>query len=125
MKKLILLIVLVSTGFFVNAQNTAAKPKEKPDANTRATRLTETMNTQLGLTANQKTKAFAINLERAKGMDANHAKNAENKDELAKGKNVILTKWDKDIRAILTADQLPKWNKYIEEQKVNHSEVKE
>lgn len=120
MKKTLLLIAFIATGLIANAQGTTtaakqdAKPVAKqqgPDASARAASNTDKMTTVLALTADQKPKVQAINLEKAKAMDANNQKNGKDAKALEAEKQKVIAKWETDLKAVLTADQFTKLKK--------------
>lgn len=106
MKSILVLFAFVLTTTFVQAQTaqTPVSPTER--AHTSALRLQK----QLGLTAEQTASAEAVILARNAEMDAVKAdvnKTQEQKDsELA----VIRANKEKDIQALLTPDQLIRYN---------------
>ena len=113
MKKILLLIAFVATGLLANAQGGATKQEAAPsqqgqNATARATKTTDRMTTALTLTDDQKPKVQAINLEKAKAMDANNQKNAKDAKALDAEKQKIITKWETDLKAVLTDDQMTK-----------------
>lgn len=115
MKKLILLLAFVTAGLFANAQVAGSAPKL--DANARATKLTETIDKVTTLTAAEKPKVLAINLERTKAADANRTKNDKDQGAFSTEKTRIAQKWMSDLQAALTPDQFAKLKAYQAEQK--------
>ena len=111
MKKIFLISAFLFSGVIINAQNeTVAKPasgvKEKPaDAETRATKQTAEMDKIATLTPEQKTKVYAINLEKDKLVDAAHTKAGEDKTAFEAERKEINAGRRKEIGAILTAEQ--------------------
>jgi hypothetical protein len=110
MKKILLLIAFVATGLFANAQDAASKPAAKKatsaDATARATKNTEKMTTVLKLTEVQRPQVLKINLEKATAMDANKAKNSKDQKASETEKQRIITKWETDLKGVLTPDQI-------------------
>ena len=101
--------LLASIGLSTMAQQRGG---ERPTPEQRATKMTEKMAEELSLSDDQKKQVLEINLERAKKMDLdradrmkeNEAKKAENdtrKEEMKKQ--------DEQIKAVLTEEQLAKW----------------
>ena len=115
MKKILLLVAFVATGLLANAQGGAMKqeaaPGGRPDANTRATNITERMTQALTLTDAEKPKVMAINLEKAKAMDANQVKNGKDQKAFEAEKTKVTLKWDTDLKGVLTAEQYTKFEK--------------
>ena len=115
MKKIIVLIAFLATGLIINAQDakptskTSAKPTEKqkdPDATARATKNTEKMTTVLKLTEVQRPQVLKINLEKATAMDAYKAKNSKDQKASETEKQRIITKWETDLKGVLTPNQI-------------------
>ena len=126
MKKILLLIAFVATGLFANAQGAmqqqAAPAKQtSQDATARATKITDKMTTALTLTADQKPKVMNINLEKAKAMDANEKKNGKDAKAFQAEKEKIHTKWEADLKGVLTAEQMTKFQKMEADQKAKNN----
>ena len=115
MKKVILLFIAMLTFTFANAQG-AGKP-EKADAATRATKMTEKMAKVVTLTAEQKSKVQAVNLESIKSMDLNQEKLGDKPNEFEVEKQKISKKWDTEMAAIITEAEVVKWKKHQADEK--------
>lgn len=115
MKKVILLFIAMFAFTFANAQG-AGKP-EKVDAATRATKMTEKMSKVLTLTAEQKSKVQAINLESIKLMDLNQEKTGDKPNEFEAEKQRISKKWDTEMAAVITEAEVVKWKKHQADEK--------
>ena len=111
MKKLILFSGLLLAGLTMNAQSATktANPQQTEDPAVRANKDTERMAQELSLTADQKSKIYNINLEKAKALDAAKQKDGSNQQAFADDRKVIRTEREKEIKAVLTADQATKW----------------
>lgn len=73
----------------------------------------------LNLTPDQKTKAYNILLEKNKQMEASKQKNGTNQQAFEDERKVIRTERDKELKAILTADQQAKWLQLKKDQRAN------
>jgi len=121
MKKAILTLAIAVMGLTAAfAQDTTRrerKPMPKLTAEQRAERFTSRLEKQLSLTADQKTKIYAIELENAKKMDAfRSADQTERKEKMKQGKAVMEQQKAK-IDAILTAEQKTKMEAFRAEAK--------
>jgi Spy/CpxP family protein refolding chaperone len=110
MKKIILTLgLMASIGLSAMAQQRGG---ERPSPEQRATKMTEKMAEELSLTADQKKQVLEINLAQAKKMDqerqdqmkANEARKAE-----MDARREEMKKQDEQIKAVLTEEQLGKW----------------
>ena len=128
MKKFFMVSVIALSALTVNAQSdnaTAGKQHDKksvdkgnrPDATTRATKITEHMAKKLILTAEQKPKVFNINLDKAKKIEALHTKSGADKKGLGKERKAIEQERDTELKGVLTLEQYEKWHKWKEEKK--------
>jgi hypothetical protein len=100
MKKYILSIAL-----FVAVASSSFAQQQVAPAEARAKWLVENSTKGATLTAEQKTKIYAISLERATAVDAIRAEAGEgNKPNAAKMKAVV-QKFDSDLNSILTDEQ--------------------
>ncbi|WP_443939368.1 hypothetical protein [Pedobacter sp. MW01-1-1] len=119
MKKAILTIVIAVMGFSAAFAQNGAKRKQLANltAEQRAERATAGLDKQLSLSADQKTKVYAIQLERAKKMDAykgeDKAALKENKKEI----KALLEKSQSDLDAVLTPEQKTKYEAFKAEKK--------
>lgn len=125
MKKLLLFSGLLIAGLAVNAQ-TAAKNQtaatqqaQSEDPVAKTNKQTERMAQALNLTPDQKTKAYNILLEKNKQMEASKQKNGTNQQAFEDERKVIRTERDKELKAILTADQQAKWLQLKKDQRAN------
>jgi hypothetical protein len=116
MKKIVLLSALLIAGISINAQTrAAAKPAETQQAQdpaTKATAQTARLDQAVILTAAQKEKAYAINLDKNKQMSAA----AGNKATFEAEKARIKQEREKELSAILTPEQQTKFKTAKEEQ---------
>ncbi|HEX8516983.1 MAG TPA: hypothetical protein VF868_12340 [Bacteroidia bacterium] len=106
MKKLILLSALLIAGITVNAQ-TATRTQQAPDASAKATKQTENLDKVVSLTAPQKEKVQAINLSKNTAVNAA----ASNKTTFEANRSKINAEREAEIAAVLTPEQLVKFNK--------------
>lgn len=129
MKKLLMISIVVASTMLLQAQTTSSasasekskmeRKANRPDANTRATRMTEKMTKQLMLTEEQKPKVFGINLDKAKKIDALHeqVKAGGNKKDMAAKRKAIEQERDAELKGVLTPEQYEKWTKWKAEKK--------
>lgn len=105
MKKLLftaaLLTGLITAGF---AQQGPQKEQKSPEE--RARRMTEALEKKLNLTADQKSKVYEINLDRAKKMEAMRRENEKKMAEKMEKRRDLTEESDKKLEKVLTADQL-------------------
>jgi periplasmic protein CpxP/Spy len=110
MKKIILTLGLMAfIGLSAMAQQRGG---ERPTPEQRATKMTEKMAEELSLSADQKKQILEINLERAKKMDQDRAermKETEARKEEMDSRREEMKKQDERIKAVLTEEQLGKW----------------
>jgi protein CpxP len=123
MKKIILLFAIITTGLFVNAQSDAKAPTAQDPAS-KAKNMTAKMTQMLTLTADQQTKVMNINLEKATAMETNRTKSGNDKAAFAQEKKRINDKWNTDLAAVLTADQMTKFKQMETEQKAKNANAK-
>lgn len=103
MKKIILTLgLMASIGLSAMAQQRGG---ERPSPEQRATKMTEKMAEELSLTADQKKQVLEINLAQAKKMDQ------ERQDQMKanEARKAEMKKQDEQIKAVLTEEQLAKW----------------
>jgi protein CpxP len=122
MKKIILLLAIITTCLFTNAQNDAKT--NQPDAATKAKSMTAKMTKELTLTTDQQTKVMSINLERTTAMEANRTKSGNDKTVFEQEKKRINDKWNKDLAVVLTADQMAKLKQMEADQKAKNAGAK-
>jgi Spy/CpxP family protein refolding chaperone len=106
------LFSVITMAFSVSAQDkTEASDKYRShDPEARAKKQTEMMKTQLGLTAEQASKVESINLKYAQ-------KGKEQREAIHKQMKSLREEREKDMTAILTKEQIEKYNKLKEEYK--------
>ena len=105
MKKLFVIsIMLAATVTFATAQQ---RQRQTPEESAKA--YTERMETLLTLTAAQKTKIQAINLDLAKQMNAQFQSNQGNREAMLAAMQAIEKKRDDQYKPVLTADQYKKY----------------
>ncbi len=106
MKKLFAIAVLfvMSVGF-VSAQGFQNSTPEE-----RAKMLTDRMNELLSLTADQKTKVEAINLDYSKKLSEQMTAAGGDRDAMRSKMQEMNTERDKKFKEILTADQFKKYS---------------
>ncbi|MEO6904516.1 MAG: hypothetical protein ABI315_15400 [Bacteroidia bacterium] len=128
MKKKLIVAVMALGALTVSAQTDNAAnnsqnnkksidKSQRPDANTRATKMTDQMTKKLLLTEDQKPKVLAINLDKAKKVDALRASTDKNKKELMTNRKAIEQERDTELKNVLTLDQYEKWHKWKDEKK--------
>ena len=116
MKKLFVIsIMLVATITFAAAQQ---RQRQTPEESAKA--YTERMDTLLKLTADQKTKIQAINLDLAKQMSTQMQNNQGNREAMTKAREEIEKKRDEKYKPVLTADQ---FKKYLEDKEQRQKEM--
>ncbi|NTE01178.1 hypothetical protein G6M26_02520 [Agrobacterium tumefaciens] len=112
MKKAILTIAIAVMGFTAafaqDSSRTARKQMPKMTAEQRAEKATSRLEKKLSLTADQKTKIYAVELENAKKMEAwRKTDHSDMKGKMDERKTAMKEQKAK-IDAILTADQKTK-----------------
>ncbi|MDQ1138868.1 MAG: hypothetical protein ABWZ79_02665 [Pedobacter agri] len=112
MKKAILTIAIAVMGltaaFAQDSTKRVRKPMPKMTAEQRAEKATARLEKELSLTADQKTKIYAIELENAKKVDAfRSADQADRKEKMKEGRATMQAQKAK-IDAVLTAEQKTK-----------------
>ncbi len=127
MKNAILLAVcLLSMTTVINAQegqkhkSTEKTSKEKLTAEQRAKKQVETLNTEVALTDDQKTKIYNLALTKVKKVDEIRAKykgQPENKDASEREILTVKQEFRKNVNALLTPEQ-------AEKAKAKHKEMK-
>jgi hypothetical protein len=123
MKKLLILLAILSTGLIANAQTQEKAPKLKPEA--RAAKMTDKMSSVILLSADQKAKVNDINLNRAKAMDLNREKAGSNTAVYNGEKERIIQKWNNELKAVLSAEQIQKLKDYAASQKQNSNQLED
>jgi Spy/CpxP family protein refolding chaperone len=117
MKKLFVIsIVLVATITFAAAQQGQGQRQRQTPEESAKTQ-TERYEKLLNLTADQKTKIQAINLELAKEMSTKMQNNQGNRENMRTIFQEIDKKRDEKFKPVLTADQFKKYVDDKEEQR--------
>ncbi|UKT65542.1 DUF4890 domain-containing protein [Pedobacter mucosus] len=121
MKKLILTLAIAVMGFTaVFAQDAAKKDRRsmpKLTAEQRADKATGLMEKKLNLNADQKTKVYALELSKAKKMDALRAEDRSAMKGKMQSMKADRDKSNADLDKILTADQKTKLDAFRAEAK--------
>jgi Spy/CpxP family protein refolding chaperone len=121
MKKAILTIAIAVMGLTAAfAQDTtkhARRPMPKMTAEQRADKVTARLEKQLSLTADQKTKIYAIELENAKKMDTWRSADKGDMKGKMKERKAAMDEQKAKIDAVLTADQKTKMDAFRAEAK--------
>ncbi|GAA4205723.1 hypothetical protein GCM10022289_25620 [Pedobacter jeongneungensis] len=116
MKKAILTIAIAVMGLTAAfAQDTtkhARRPMPKMTAEQRADKVTARLEKQLSLTADQKTKIYAIELENAKKMDTWRSADQGDRKGKMKERKAAMDEQKAKIDAVLTADQKTKMDAF-------------
>jgi len=121
MKKLILTMAIAVMGFTATfAQDStrrAKRPMAKLTAEQRAEKSTSMMEKKLNLTTAQKEKVYAIELDRAKKMDAFRTEDKAAMKGKMKERKADLDKTKADLDKVLTAEQKTKLDAFRAEAK--------
>ena len=105
MKKLFVIsIMLIATITFASAQQ---RQRQTPEESAKT--YTERMEKLLTLSADQKTKIQAINLDLAKQMNAQWQNNQGNREAMRSSIQAIEKKRDEQYKTVLKADQFKKY----------------
>jgi len=118
MKKLILTTVLIVASVTI----ATAQQRQTRSIEERAKMQDEFMETQVGLTDDQKSTIQAINLEFAKQLDEERQKNRGDRDAMRTKMREIDTARDAKYKEVLTEEQ---FNKYLEEKAKRENELQE
>ena len=86
--------------------------------------MTERMSTRLGLSADQKAKIQALNLEKARKMSAFKERRANDRKKAVEEAKAYKQDWDKELKTILTTEQYTEWQKQKAEKKASHRDKK-
>ncbi len=130
MKKLIILTSAIVFGTMVSFSQTEKKEtpptsktekleRKKLDPAERAKKQTERIAIKLGLTEDQKIKVNAINIAKNKKMEAVANTKPEDKEAFAKERRKINQERGKEIKALLTSEQIVKWEEMKKEHKAH------
>jgi len=121
MKKLILTMAIAVMGFTATFAQDSAKRAKRPMAKLtveqRAEKSTSMMEKRLSLTADQKQKVYAIELDRAKKMEAFRTEDKAAIKGKMKERRADLEKGKADLDQILTNDQKSKLDAFRAEAK--------
>ncbi|WP_293309371.1 hypothetical protein [Pedobacter sp. UBA5917] len=121
MKKAILTIAIAVMGLTAAfAQDTTKRERRampKMTAEQRAEKVTAKLEKQLSLTADQKTKIYAIELENAKKMDAWRTADKSDIKVKMKERKAAIDEQKAKVDAVLTADQKTKMDAFRAEAK--------
>ncbi|MCE3279342.1 MAG: hypothetical protein K0S44_1533 [Bacteroidetes bacterium] len=120
MKKLLLISSFLIAAITVNAQTTAAQTRSERSANgpaEKATQQTNSLDKAVTLTTDQKEKAYTINLQLNEALKTA----AQNKANFEDEKKRIKTEREKNIMAILTAEQQAKFTKALADKRAAKS----
>lgn len=134
MKKLFFALLFASGLLVANAQTTPpppANPPAKPhkprlEAPARAKKQTDRMAVKLGLSEEQKTKVYSINLKKNMQLDSAFALKKDDKDP-AFGQFRKKTNKERatEIKALLTLEQVQKWEQLKKELKAKKAQHKQ
>jgi hypothetical protein len=108
--------IMISLGMALIAISVFAQqgpPKNMQTAEERAKQNTERLKTELALTADQEKKVQEINLASAKKMDEIFKNSQGDRDAAREKIKVVKADQDKQIKALLTADQIKKYDALI------------
>ena len=103
MKKLILTLAIAAFAF--TGSYAQHGPKEKLSPAQRADKTTARLQKELSLSADQKQKIYAIELEKANKAEEWHKKNKEARQTMKAEHETFKKSTDDKIRKVLTADQ--------------------
>lgn len=121
MKRAILTIAIAVMGltaaFAQDSTKRARRPMPKMTAEQRAERVTAKMEKELSLTADQKTKIYAIELENAKKMDTWRSADQGDMKGKMKERKAAMDEQKAKIDGVLTADQKTKLDAFRAEAK--------
>ncbi|TCD00693.1 hypothetical protein EZ449_20230 [Pedobacter frigidisoli] len=122
MKKAILTIAIAVMGFTAAFAQDSTRKMRKPmqpkmTAEQRAEKVTARMEKQLSLTADQKTKIYAIELDNAKKMDAWRSADKGDMKGKMKERKAAIDEQKAKIDGILTAEQKTKMDAFRAEAK--------
>ena len=121
MKKAILTIAIAVMGltaaFAQDTTKRARRAMPKMTAEQRAEKVTSRLEKQLSLTADQKTKIYAIELENAKKMEAWRSADKGDMKGKMKERKAAMDEQKAKIDAVLTADQKTKMDAFRAEAK--------
>lgn len=114
------LLIIALLGFTVTAlaQNRrGGNGRGEMSAEDMAKRQTERMKTELNLTAEQEVKIQAINMKYAEQQVAKRDEKKEKRREMETAQQAVMDQKDAEIKALLTPEQLTKYEKYCKQEK--------
>ncbi|WP_316737340.1 hypothetical protein [Pedobacter aquatilis] len=121
MKKLILTMAIAVMGvtavFAQDSTRRARRPMQNLTVEQRAERATNAMDKKLSLTADQKTKVYAIELDRAKKMDVFRTEDKSAMKDKMKSRKADMEASKAQLDNVLTADQKTKMDAFRAEAK--------
>jgi hypothetical protein len=123
MKKLLLISSFLIAAITVNAQTAATQSRSGRPTNDpaeKATQQTNSLDKAVTLTTDQKEKAYTINLQSNEALKTA----AQNKATFEDEKKKIKTEREKNLMAILTAEQQAKFTKALAEKRAAKAEAK-
>jgi hypothetical protein len=123
MKKLLLISSFLIAAITVNAQTAATQSRPERSAKgpaEKATQQTNSLDEAVTLTADQKEKAYAINLQLNEALKTA----AQNKATFEDEKKRIKTEREKNLMAILTAEQQAIFTKALADKRATKAETK-
>ena len=133
MKKQIFVWALAALTFTGTAATTAQAQQTKQATDKlgknktpeeRAQAMTDRMSTRLGLSADQKAKVQALNLEKARKMSAIQEKRATERKQAHEEAKAYRQDWDNQLKTILSTDQYAELQKQKAEMKAAHRDKK-
>jgi len=122
MKKVIFLLIgfVATLGFAQSADKAAKTPEQK------ATHHSEMLTKKLSLTPEQKQSVYTLILDRVNKANAVRAKyTTSDKKGMHKELKPIVDDFNTKIKAILTPEQVTKWEQFKAEKKAKRKEAKE
>ena len=123
MKKLILSLVAVAIISAGSIAQEKAKPMKTPEQ--RAARQVDRMDKDLTLTAEQKTKITEILVKRDQAREDLIKKYPEKNDAFKQENGKLSAEADKEIRAVLTKEQIEKQKQLRDEAREKHKKATE
>ena len=106
MKKILLTLAIVAAGFTATYAQHPDKPKFTPEQ--KAQKSTEHLQKELALTADQKQKVYAIELDKFKQTEAWHKKDHDAKKAMHDQHKAFKDETDTKLSKVLNADQKKK-----------------
>ncbi|MCX2574501.1 hypothetical protein [Pedobacter sandarakinus] len=119
MKRAILTIAIAAMGFTAafaqDSTKKARRPMPKMSAEQRAEKVTAKLEKELNLTADQKTKIYAVELENAKKMDTWRSADQGDMKGKMKARKAAMDEQKAKVDGILTAEQKTKMDAFRSE----------